>query len=189
MTLRRDASDVEKAALDEGSPATRGSWRITVNGKQRHRRLLTVRHSWLHWRSTEADREELSWGIHKRFAAFLEKSGPISLWLRVTIWNPKQFAKPCKLTNGTCGNGNERRGCPLQDNSQTLRDSPRRDLELSETTHKQERHTWRMGLKVKLVSIGQLTNTRDAILQKFSNKWKDKTTLILLRLPVSQRQS
>ena len=50
----------------------------------------------------QADRSELRQTARARNAPTnLEKSGPIFLWLRVTMWNTEQSTKPNKMTIGT----------------------------------------------------------------------------------------
>ena len=50
------------------------------------------------------------------------------------MWNPKQSTKPSKVKIGTTGQGTPRQ----------------RDLEPSETTHRQGRHTGQMGLQSEI---------------------------------------
>ena len=75
------------------------------------------------------------------FQNFLEKSGPILLSPRVTNWNPNSLRNRARWRLGPVTLGNEGRG----------QGTPRqRDLEPSETTHRQGRHIGPMGLQSEI---------------------------------------
>ena len=104
-TLRRDASDVEEAALDEESTATRGSLRgsESLEGSATEDFSQTVGFS--EETLQQVDRAEPRRGTRAKNIPhfYLEKSRHILLLLRVTMWNPKQSTKPGKVTIGTSG--------------------------------------------------------------------------------------
>ena len=108
ITLRRDASDVEEAALDEKSTATRVSLRhaesLEDSETEDFSQSETVGFLKRHWSKRTGQSPDAG---HKQGVSrnFLEKSRPMLVWLRVTKWNPEQFMKPSKMTIGTSGTG------------------------------------------------------------------------------------
>ena len=79
-TLRRGASDVEEAALDEESTATRGSLRDSESLEDSETENFSQTVGFFEEALEQADRAEPRRGTRKRmFRNFLEKSGPILL--------------------------------------------------------------------------------------------------------------
>ena len=79
-TLRRDASDVEEAALDEESTATRGSLRDSASLEDSETEDFSQTVGFLEGAPEQADGAEPRRGTRSRNVPhFLEKSGPILL--------------------------------------------------------------------------------------------------------------
>ena len=101
--------DAESVNTQETTPrrdATRGSLRDSESLEDSETEDFSQTVGFFEEALEQADRAEPRRGTRARmFRSFLEKSGPILLLLRVTMWNPKQSTKPSKLTIGTSGTG------------------------------------------------------------------------------------
>ena len=193
-TLRRDASDVEEAALDEESTATRGSLRDSEPLEDSETEDFSQTVGFFEEALEQADRAQPRRGTRARNVPqfFLEKSGTILLWLRVTMWNPQNSLRSqASWQKGPVVPGNEWRdqGTPRQ-----------RDLGPSETTHRQGRHTaGKWVYKVKLGPSGQVDKYKARYVAKgfkqvegldyfetFAPICKTETFRILLQLSAKQ---
>ena len=166
----------------EGVSETLSHWK-TVKWRTSHRQLASLKG---HWSKRTGQRPDKG---HEQgmFRNSLEKSGPILLWLRVTMWKPKQSTKPNKLTMAPVVADNERRG----------QGTPRqRDLGPSETTHRQTRQ---MGLQSEIEtqwSSRQIQNTLCGesfkqvegldYFETFAPTCKPETLRILIQLSAKQ---
>ena len=141
MTLRRDASEVEKAALDEKSNATRGvsdtrgQWKsVTQTISHSQRQLVSLKRQWSK-RTGHSLNEEHE---QSKFCNRLRSQDPFCCdwrWICETQ-NSLRSQAWWRLGPVALGNEGPGQGTPRQ-----------RDLELSETTHRQGRHTRQVGLQ------------------------------------------
>ena len=140
LTLRRGALDFEEAALVKQCTATKEAsetWShlkmVTQRTFHSQRPLASLRH----WSEPTGQHPD-EWQEQKLFSSFRQKSGIVLLRLMVTMWNPKQSTKPNIWRLGPVAPSNEGRdhGTPRQ-----------RDLEPSQITRRQGRHSGQMALQ------------------------------------------
>ena len=99
-TLRRDASDVEEAALDEEPTATRGRLRDSESLED------SETGGFFEEALEQAGRAERRRGTRARnVPQIYGEVRTLLVVMRVTMWNPKQSTKPGKLPIGTSGTG------------------------------------------------------------------------------------
>ena len=91
----------------EGVSETRSQWKTVTHWTSHSQTKLTSLERHLSKRTGQSTDHAEEQGLIR---SFLEKSGPIFLWLRMTIWNPKQSTNPNKVIIGTSGTGNAERG-------------------------------------------------------------------------------
>ena len=191
-TLRRDAADIEQAALDDESTATIGSLRDSesLEGSETEDFSQTV--GFFEEALEQVDRAEPRRGTRARNVPhFFRRSQDRSCcdwgWLCET---QKSLRNQARWRLGPVALGNEGRGQGI----------PRqRDLEPSETTHRQGRHTGQMGLQSEYGtqwSSGQIqctlcgerrqTTGRTGQLWDFAPTCKPQTFGFLLQLSAKQ---
>ena len=86
----------------EGVSETRIHWKTVKRGTSHsQRQLASLKRHWSK-RTGQSPDEGHEQG---KIRDFLEKLGPILLWLRLTMWNPKQSTKRSMVTIGTSGTG------------------------------------------------------------------------------------
>ena len=152
--LGRDASDVEEAALDEESTATRGSVRDSESLEDSETEDFSHSETlgFFDEAREQADRADPKRGTRAR--NFPQFSGEVRTHLAATEGNYVEPKTVYEAKNGDdWGRSREERcqGTPRQ-----------RDLEPSETTDRQERHTGQMGLQSEIGtqwSSGQIQST------------------------------
>ena len=122
----------------------RESQKLRFTGRQWHRRLLTVRDSWIQWRctGTRGQSRAQTRDTSKECSAIFWRSQDPSCcdWGRL-CGTQNSLRSQARWRLGPVAPGNEGRG----------QGTPRqRDLEPSETTNRQGRHTGQMGLQSEI---------------------------------------
>ena len=146
----------------EGISGTRTLWK-TVKGRTSHRQLASLKRHWSKRTGQSSDKGN----EQGMFRNFLEKSGLILLWLRVTMWNPKQSMKPGKGTIGISGTGQWR---TRSRHSKTTRLRTYWDHAQTGASYRANGSTkWKWNLVVKW------SNKKHAMWRKTSNRWKNWT--------------
>ena len=180
-TLRRDASDVEEAALDEESTATKESLRDSESLEDSETEDFSQSETvgFFEEALEQADRAESRRATRARKVA--QFCGVVRTHFAVTEGD---FVEPKTVYKAKLGD----------DWDQWYRAKKniekQRDLEPSETTHRHGRHTRQMALQSEIGtqwSSGQIQSTLCG--ERLQTVGRTGLILRLLRLPVSQRHS
>ena len=191
-TMRRDASDAEEAALDEKSIATRGSLRDSESLEDSETEDFSQTVGLFEEVLEQADRAEPRQRIRARNVP--QFFGEVRTHLAVTEGD---YVEPKTVYEAKQGEDWDQWHQAMKD------ETPRqRDLEPSETTHRQGRHTGQMGLQSEIGiqwSSGQIQSTLCGEVAKslkqvegldyfetFAPTCKPETFRILLQLSAKQ---
>ena len=181
-TLRRDASDVEEAALDEESTATRGSLRDSESLEDSETVDFSQTVGFNEEALEQADRAEPRRGTRARNVQ--QFFGEVSTHPAVTEDN---YVEPKTVYEAKQADEWDQWFRAMNDKVKAFQNNETWDLVRPPTDSDVIPGKW--VYKLKLDPVVKSTNTKHAVWQIFSNKWKDWTTLRFLRLPVSHRQS
>ena len=183
-TLRQEALDVGETALEEGSTATRGSHRdsesLEDSDTEDFSQLETVgfnEHALEH-----TDRAEPRQGTRaKNIPQFF---GEVRTHLAVTEGD---YVEPKTVYEAKQGDDWDQWHRAMKDEVKALQDNETWNLVRPPT----EKTSYRANGSTNRNwdPVVKWTNTKRAMWRKASNKWKDWTTLRLLRLPASLRHS
>ena len=180
--MRQEASDVGETALDEGSTATRGSHKesesLEDSDTEDFSQLETVgfnEDELEHADKAEPRRETRARKVPQFF-------GEVRTHLAVTEGN---YVEPKAVYEAKQGDDWDQ--WAMKDEVRALQDNETWNLVRPPT----DRTSYRANGSTKWNwdPVVKWTNTKRAMWRKASNKWKDWTTLSLLRLPASQRHS
>ena len=182
--MRREASGVEEAALDEESTATRGSLRDLESLEDSETEDYSQTVGFFEEALEQADRAEPRRGTRARNV--LQLFGEVKTHLVVTEGD---YVEPKTVYEAKQGDDLDRSHQAMKNDVKELQDNetwnlvrPRTDRDVIPTPGK-----W--VYKVQLGPSGLGTNTKHAMWRKASNRWKDWTTSRLLRLTVIQRHT
>ena len=181
-TLRPDGSDVEEAALDEESTATRGSLRDSESLEDKETEDFSQTVGFFEEALEQADRAERRLGTRARNVP--QFFGEVRTHLAVTEGNYVEHKTVYEAKQADVW---DQWYQAMNDEVKALQDNETWDLVRPPTDRDVITGKW--VYKKKLGPSVKSTNTKHAMWRKASNKWKDWTALRRLRLPVSQRHS
>ena len=179
-TLRRDASDVEEAALDYESTATRGSLRDSESLKDSETEDFSQSETvgFFEEALEQADRAEPRRGTRARNVPRI--FGGVRTHLTVTEGD---YVETKTVYEAKHGDDSDQWDSAMMDEVKALLDNETWNIVRPPTDKAVIRGKW--VYEVKLEPSGHVEKYKTRYVAKGSNRWKDWTTLRLLRLPVS----